>query len=317
MKKHYISTFLLLSALILLISCTTTAEFKEIRPKPAQETKLLSGQLLVETEWIAANGGFSRLRLIDYGRKEVDYHAGHIPGAVFIDRKAVWDKVNGMPGMLPSVETMVAELEKAGISNDSKVVIYDSNSGLWASRLFWALEFLGHRDVHILNGGWNKWVREKRAVQIASYVPPRGKFIPHIQSDFLATEDWILENLTNPDVQIIDTRSPREYAGEDVKAARGGHIPGAVNINWISNLKGDNSKTFAPKEELAELYDSQKISKDKIIVTHCQTGVRGAHTYFVLKLLGYPKVRVYDGSWAEWGNDWKVPVITETMGSPK
>ncbi len=118
-------------------------------------------------------------------------------------------------------------------------------------------------------------------------------------------------------MQIIDTRSPREYAGEDVRAARGGHIPGAVNINWISNLKGDDSKTFALEGQLVELYDSQKISKDKIIVTHCQTGVRGAHTYFVLKLLGYPKVGVYDGSWAEWGNDREAPVIRQTIESPK
>lgn len=316
MKKHLITIVRLLSVLALLNSCTTTPEFREYKPKPAKEKEVLSVPLLVETKWLATKGNSSKLRLIDYGRKVRDYQAGHIPGAAFVDRKTAWNKVDGIPGMLPYVETLVQELESVGISNDSKVIIYDSSGGLWASRLFWALDYLGHRDVHILNGGWNKWVREKRAIEIASYLPPRGKFIPHIQPDFLATEDWILENLTNPDVQIIDTRSPREHAGEDVKAARGGHIPGAVNINWISNLKGDNLKTFAFEEELAELYDSQKISKDKIIVTYCQTGVRGAHTYFVLKLLGYPKVRVYDGSWAEWGNNWKTPVIRETIDSP-
>ena len=317
MKKHLISTILLLSVLALLISCTTTPEFREYKPKPAQEKEVFTGQLLVETEWIATRGGSSKLRLLDYGRKGVDYKAGHIPGAVFIDRKAVWDKVNGIPGMLPSVENMVAELEKAGISNDSTVVIYDSNSGLWASRLFWALEYLGHQDLHILNGGWNKWEKEKRAVQMASYVPPRGKFIPSIQYDLLTTDDWILENLNNPDVQIIDTRSSKEYTGEDVRATRGGHIPGAVNINWISNLKSDDLKTFAPEKKLAEIYDSRKISKNKIVVTHCQTGVRGTHTYFVLKLLGYPKARVYDGSWAEWGNDGEAPIVIETIDSPK
>ena len=115
----------------------------------------------------------------------------------------------------------------------------------------------------------------------------------------------------------IDTRSQKEYTGEDLRAARGGHIPGAVNINWILNLKSDGSKTFALEEEMVELYDSQKILKDKTIVTLCQTGVRGTHTYFVLKLLGYSKVRVYDGSWAEWGNDWEAPIIKETIDSPK
>jgi len=309
MKKYLISIVGLLSVLALLISCTTTPELRESQLKPAQEKEVLSAPLLVETEWLATKGDSTKLRVIDYGRKVVDYQAGHIPGAVFVDRKTVWDKVDGIPGMLPSVETMVQALENAGISSDSMVVIYDNKGGQWASRLFWALEYLGHRDVHILNGGWNKWVQEKRAVQAASSVPSRGKFIAHIQSGLLATEGWILENLSNPDVLIVDTRSPKEYAGEDVRSARGGHIPGAVNINWISNLKSDDSKTFAHEEELAELYDSQKISKNKIIVTHCQTGVRGTHTYFVLKLLGYPRVQVYDGSWAEWGNDREAPVV--------
>ena len=117
-------------------------------------------------------------------------------------------------------------------------------------------------------------------------------------------------------MQIIDTRSSKEYVGDDVRAALSGHIPGAININWIFNLKNDDSKTFAYEEELLELYDFKKISKDKIIVTHCQTGVRGAHTHFFLKLFGYPNVRLYDGSWAEWGNDWKTPVIRELIDSP-
>lgn len=316
MKKHLISIVLSLNVLASLISCTNTPELREYKTKPALEKEVFPGQLLVETEWIATRGGSSKVRLIDYGRKFVDYRSGHIPDAVFIDRKAVWDKVNGIPGMLPSAETMVAELEKAGISNDSTVVIYDSNNGLWASRLFWALEYLGHQDIHILNGGWNKWEMENRVVQMASNVPHRGSFIPRIQDDLLATDDWVLANLSNPDVQIIDTRSPKEYAGEDIRAKRGGHIPGAININWISNLKSDGSKAFARRGHLVELYDSQKISKDKIIVTHCQTGVRGAHTYFVLKLLGYPRVRVYDGSWAEWGNNIRKPVISDSIDSP-
>jgi thiosulfate/3-mercaptopyruvate sulfurtransferase len=315
-KKYLISVVSLLSVFALLNACTTAPELREHEPLPSLEKKILSGPLLVETHWLAVKGSSSKLRVIDYGRKFKDYQAGHIPGAVYVDRKTAWDKVGGIPGMLPSLETMVQALEKAGISSGNMVVIYDDSGGLWASRLFWALKYLGHRDVRILNGGWDKWVKEKRAVQKALYDHPQGKFIPRIQYDLLATKDWILENLINPDVQIIDTRSPKEYVGDDVRAARSGHIPGAININWIFNLKNDDSKTFAYEEELLELYDSQKISKDKIIVTHCQTGVRGAHTYFVLKLLGYPNVRLYDSSWAEWGNDWKTPVIRESIYSP-
>ena len=309
MKKYILSIALVFSFFVMFLSCASIPGLDEYPPKSASETAVSEKPLLVETDWLAEKRNYSMLRIIDFGRELKDYNKGHIPGAIFLDRKVAWDKVNGIPGMLPSVETMIAGLENVGISNNSIVVIYDSNSGLWASRLFWALEYVGHQDIHILNGGWNKWVREKHTVQVESSLPPRGKLTPRVQYDILATEDWILDNLSNPDVQIIDARSQKEYTGQDVRAARGGHIPGAVNINWISNLKSNDSKTFSLEEELMELYDSKKISNDKMVVTYCQTGVRGAHTYFVLKRLGYSKIRVYDGSWAEWGNDWGTPII--------
>ncbi len=280
-------------------------------PLAALSEDTMSGSglpLLVETEWLANNSGRSDIRIVDFGRTMDEYEAGHIPSAVYIETKAVWDEVDGIPGMLPGVETVVQSLEKAGINNNLVVVIYDSIGGLWASRLFWALEYLGHQDVHLLNGGWNKWVQERRAVQKDTPSVPRGSFTAHVHSDRLATKEWILENLSNPNVQIVDTRSPAEYTGEDVRAAQGGHIPGAVNIDWVLNLTGNESNTFLFQEELAEMYDSLDVTKDKVVVTHCQTGVRGAHTYFVLRLLGYPEVRVYDGSWAEWGNAEDIPI---------
>lgn len=153
-------------------------------------------------------------------------------------------------------------------------------------------------------------MREGREVQIEPPVVPRENFIARVQPEFLATKEWVLEKLGNPSVQVIDTRSPKEYTGKDVRARRGGHIPGAININWVHNLTDGDSKTFLPEGKLAEMYESLEVSKDKVAVTHCQTGVRAAHTYFVLRLLGYPKVRVYDGSWAEWGNDQEAPIAT-------
>jgi len=313
MKKKLLFCIIILLALVLFVSCTNIKDFIKPSPQSLAEKAAPEIPILIETEWLEIKNNSLKLRIIDYGRKLENYQKGHIHNAVYLDRKTVWDKINDIPGMLPAVKNIVPELEKAGISNDSLVVIYDSGDGLWASRLFWALEYLGHNDIHILNGGWNKWSQEQRPIQMATHINPSGIFTPHLQHELLASKDWIVGNLSNPDVLIIDTRSPKEYAGEDVRAARGDHIPGAININWISNLKKDNSKTFAREEILVDLYKSQSVSHNKNIVTLCQTGVRATHTYFTLRLLGYTKVSVYDGSWAEWGNNESTPIIKPSL----
>ena len=268
--------------------------------------------LLVETDWLAAEHNNSNLRIIDCRDKIETYDAGHIPGAVFMSRKAVWDTIDGIKGMLPDPQKVAAAFEQAGISNQNTVVLYDAKGGLWASRFFWALEYLGHKDVHLLNGGWPKWESEGRPVQMASPPIAKGTFKVTVKSSYLVNKEWVLDHLTDPDVKIVDTRSPKEYAGEDVRAQRGGHIPGAVHIDWIHNLTMGASKTFRSKTELTALYVNAKVVREKRIVTHCQTGVRGAHTYFALRLLGYDNVAVYDGSWAEWGNDRQTPIVTPT-----
>lgn len=280
---------------------------------PAREFEYFNPQKLVETSWLKDNLNRSHLRIIDFGRNIEDYKAGHIPHALFVDRGMITTKIGEVPGMLAYVEKVVDVLERAGISNDSTVVIYDDFGGLWASRLFWAIEYLGHEDVRLLNGGWNKWVNEGGKVAKEVSLVSRGFFVPRIQPERLATKDWILENLQNPQIKVLDVRSPIEYSGENVRADRAGHIPDAVNINWINNLTDDDLKVFLPYNELRTLYEDAGIMADKEVVTHCQTGVRAAHGYFTLRLLGYPKVRLYDGSWAEWGNDPETPIVSEQM----
>ena len=264
--------------------------------------------LLVESGWLAKNNELAALHIVEVGRSRGDYNAGHIPGAAFLDRRAIWAEVDGVAGMLPPQQTVLAELEKIGISSDSTIVVYDGSSGLWAARLFWALEYIGHTDAHILNGGWQKWIADDQPAQTGAPTVVHGHITTQMRSDLLATRQWLLDNLSSPGLQIVDTRTPNEFSGGDARSARGGHIPGAVNVNWVSNITRNEPRTFLPQEDLAEIYDPQKVPKGKVVVTLCQTGVRGAHTYFVLRLLGYPKVRLYDGSWAEWGNTDSTPI---------
>jgi len=278
---------------------------------PARELEYFNPQKLVETGWLKENLTRSHLRIIDFGRSIEDYKMGHIASALFVDRGLITTKIGEVPGMLAYVEKVVDVLENAGISNDSTVVIYDGFGGLWASRLFWALEYLGHEDVRLLNGGWNKWMNEGGKVSKEVAVAKKGSFVPQVHPERLATKDWVLENLKNTQVKILDVRSPLEYRGENVRSDRGGHIPDAVNINWIKNLTDDDDKVFLPSNELRTLYEEAGIMADKEIVTHCQTGIRAAHSYFTLRLLGYTKVRLYDGSWAEWGNDPETPIVSE------
>jgi thiosulfate/3-mercaptopyruvate sulfurtransferase len=278
---------------------------------PARELEYFNPQKLVETGWLKKNMTRSHLRIIDFGRSIEDYKMGHIASALFVDRGLITTKIGEVPGMLAYVEKVVDVLENAGISNDSTVVIYDGFGGLWASRLFWALEYLGHEDVRLLNGGWNKWMNEGGKVSKKVAVAKKGSFVPQVHPERLATKDWVLENLKNTQVKILDVRSPLEYRGENVRSDRGGHIPDAVNINWIKNLTDDDDKVFLPSNELRTLYEEAGIMADKEIVTHCQTGIRAAHSYFTLRLLGYTKVRLYDGSWAEWGNDPETPIVSE------
>ena len=265
-------------------------------------------EILVESEWLVELLDHENLIVIDTGRSAEEYAAGHIPGAVFLDRQEYYETVAGTPGMFSGVDPVSEALRDIGVNNDSVIVVYDPGHGLWATRLFWTLEVLGHQNVAVLNGGIGKWTDESRTL---SQDGPRerevGTFEPAFNAELVISGEDLAEDLS--EITVVDTRSAGEFAGTDARADRGGHIPGAVHIDWVLNNTGESVNTFLPVDELDEFYAVELDgNRDGRIVTHCQTGVRGAHTYFVLRLLGYEEVALYDGSWAEWGNNEAFPV---------
>jgi thiosulfate/3-mercaptopyruvate sulfurtransferase len=258
-------------------------------------------QFLVEPAWLAQRLHNKNLRIVDMQTDSKTYdEEGHIPGSVYLSVSAIRMPVEIGGFRLPNKSEGEKILGGLGISRNTTVVIYDDTGGLNASRLFFTLDVFGHEKIALLDGGLQAW--EKAGLPLSHEVPkvsPRS-YSGKIDLNKVATAEWIVKSLKDPALALVDTRTPKEFRGEDVRAKRGGHIPGAKNIEWTLNLNED--KTFKSPEQLRELYESRGVTKDKTVVPYCQTHHRGAHTYFALRLLGYSKIRGYDRSWGEWGN---------------
>lgn len=273
----------------------------------AEEKTYPNAHLLVETGWVADHLNDPGVRLVDV-RPAAEYAQGHIKNAVNIDvRAALTVTANGVKGMVAPREQVEEVFSRAGIGKETHVVAYDASGGLWAARLFWILDYYGHAKVSLVNGGMVKWRAEGRDVTAEPPSPKEAKFTVLPDPSKLATMDWIKERLGKGGPVILDARSQKEFVGEDLRSARGGHIPGASNLDWVKTVTGEQ-KTFLPYMELRNLVHLTSAKKQGDVLTYCQTGVRAAQLYFVLKLLGYEKVRLYDGSWEEWGNAQSTPV---------
>ena len=292
---------------VLMVAPVLTAAASGGQERASRLERTPGEEILVTPAWLAENA--DSVTLLD-ARGSLDaFSEGHIAGAAFVARQVTWDTVDGIAGNLPEPEIVAADLEDVGVRHDRPVVVYDAGNGLWASRVFWALEYLGHTRVHLLDGGLEAWTAAGHAVTGEVTVPQRGEFTANVRPALIATADDLLEDLGNENLAILDARSPGEYEGTDVRSARGGHIPGSINIDWVNNV-GDGT-SFRSTTELAALYDDAISGRNGPKVALCQTGVRGAHTYVALRVLGHDEVRVYDGSWEEWGNRDDLPIAGE------
>lgn len=275
-------------------------------PPAEQGTGYAQPELLADTIWLEENLGRDRLVILDV-RSSATYSGGHIPGAMNLSPRALDDNkpVRGMVGPPEQAERV---LEDLGISDDSQVVIYDADRGMWAARVFWVLDYYGKRNVSVLNGGFARWQKEGREVskEITEITPGTLTLVPNEARN--ATKEYVLTALGKSEVVLLDERTPREYSGEVALSARGGRIPGAVNVPWDQAMTSGETEVWKSQAELAQLYKDAGVSPDREVVVYCQTGVRAAHTYFTIRLIGYDNVRVYDGSWEEWGNDPGLPL---------
>lgn len=247
----------------------------------------------------------SATTLIDLRPAEV-FAAGHLPGAVHLDLFGV-SLVDTDAAPLEAFLWIIAHLlATRGVSEDRPVVVYDEQSGVRAARAFWFLEFFGHPDVRLLDGGSGAWERAGLPTTVDAVAPVKGSWQPDRRETLVATWRDVHDRLGRDDAVVLDTRSDGEYLGTTVRAARGGAIPSAVHIEWTRNLGDDGA--FKSATELASMYESHGVTSDKEVVAYCQGGYRAAHSYLALRLLGYPRVRNYIGSWKEWGDRMDLPI---------
>lgn len=270
--------------------------------------------VLVTTDWLAEHLDHPGVVVAEVDENPDLYEEGHIPGAV----KLHWKDDLQHPLVRDVVSRQQFEhlMDDRGISNDTTVVLYGDKNNWFAAYAYWYLKVYGHRDGRLLDGGRQKWIDEGRDMTLAMPTPtPASYSATELDESIRVRRGDVLAGLDDPAIVLVDVRSPQEYVGELVAppgyeqegASRSGHIPGAQSIPWATAVRDDG--TFRDPDELREIYESKGITPDKEVRAYCRIGERSAHTWFVLReLLGYERVKNYDGSWTEWGNLVDVPI---------
>jgi thiosulfate/3-mercaptopyruvate sulfurtransferase len=278
-------------------------------------------EVLVSTQWVQDHLNDPNIRIVESDEDVLLYDQGHIPGAVKLDWHT--DLQDDLVRDYVNRERFEKIASERGIGNDTMLIFYGDKNNWWATYALWAFQLYGHTNAKIMNGGRQKWIEEKRALdkETPNYAAAEYKAPVRNDKEIRAFRDQVM-GLLNSDrktlrggVALVDVRSNPEYTGEMIHminypqegAQRGGHIPGAQNIPWATAVREDG--TFKSAGELRDIYGPKGVTADKDVVAYCRIGERSSHTWFVLKyLLGYPRVRNYDGSWTEWGNLVDAPI---------
>ncbi|HHK60937.1 MAG TPA: sulfurtransferase [Desulfobacterales bacterium] len=284
-------------------------------------TPALAG-LLVSVDWLAGHKDDPNVVVVDVQNKPPSYAKGHIPGALRVVRHVDLEDPNRYPpNKYPGREQFLALMARLGISNQTTVVAYDDHHGIFASRFLFVMELYGHdtAKLKLLNGGIKAWqaagrpltTKPANARSAAAYTasgPNQNLLVSwsRVFRDVVQGQD--------PRVALHDARPKAEFKGDKIRAIRGGHIPGAINLTGVDAANHKNEQTFKPIDEIRAAFVKAGITPDKTVYTYCHSSDRAAHAYMVLKhLLGYPDVKVYEGAWKEWGNLTALPAANETL----
>lgn len=304
MEKRSLN-FLMRSFLFLLFFFSPA--FLDAKTPPFKNTNF---PRLIETGELAPLVDHPSVRIIDMRNSLLDYLKGHIPNAVYLHFENLRVPRNGIPAQGPDrifLEKLVGDY--LSVSNPMWVILYSEKSNPNATFLAWIFDYLGHKKVGVVNGGWEKWTMEKLPVTQAYPALQPKKFFGKVMRESLTEKRWVRDHLAAKRVVIVDARPPIQYSGEEGEEIRRGHIPGARNIFWETTLEGDEVKVWKKREDLEKLFFESGVEKDKEIIVHCRTGREASHLYFTLKyVLGFPAVRLYRGSWVEWSADRNMPV---------
>ena len=285
-------------------------------PEPSSDT-YAHPEALIEASELQETLGMAGIKLVDF-RKQSAFAAGHIPGAVNLWRPDIEDPNGEVPGLIAPEEAVEALMSASGISTTDTLIIYDDEAGCNAARLWWVLQYYGYTNIRLLNGGIQAWeaMGGPMTDEITPPTPTAFRFTETSHPESVIEASELLAQLEAKNLVLLDTRTPDEFSGERQKAGaqRAGHIPGSVNMDWAGATDYNGDKRFRSPEALRERYAFLGNPDSTQVVAYCHSGVRSAHTYFVLtQLLGYNQVRNFDGSWLQWSARAEAPIEQDSI----